>query len=87
MISRDSASRIASLATLSGHGNDMFVVEHSKRLEGRVGFASFVDELGGVGAIEGLHERLGLRADKKPVDRAAMGLGIMRICKMIFVVR
>ena len=55
-------------------------------LEGADGLIAFVDEHGGVGAIEGGHPGLLLAADEEAVDRAAVEGGVFGIGEGVLVV-
>jgi hypothetical protein len=68
------------------HGDGELVVELGEGLEGGDGHVAFIDQHGGVGAIEGCHPRLLLAADDESVDGSSVDAGIFRVGEVVFVV-
>ena len=61
---------------MSGHRYAEFIVEEAEGLQGGEGLVALGGALAGVGAVERGHERIGLRAGDKTIDRPPMALGV-----------
>ena len=71
---------------VASHRNAELIVHQAEGLQGSEGLVAFGSALGGICAIQGGHEGVGLRTHDKALDRAAVALFVLWVELMILVV-